>query len=111
MKENDEDDYLLYNFLFYITYAFSKIDYLIWLSSNDNSASLVYRLSGKFLKISNTWGVMKGSSFFDSTSFNISAFVFGKFISPLKTAFTISFTLTVLLGWCDSVICESSVVP
>jgi hypothetical protein len=32
---------------------------------------------------------MDGSSLFDSMYFIISAFVFGKFVSPLKTEFTI----------------------
>jgi hypothetical protein len=37
--------------------------------------------------------------FCSSTSFTISAFVFGKLILPLNTPLTISFIVTVLFGW------------
>jgi hypothetical protein len=39
------------------------------------------------------------------TYFTISDFVFGKFILPSKTLFTMSFAVTVLFGWCSPARC------
>src|SRR5215218_5181778 len=55
--------------------------------------------------VSMTSGVTAGLSLLSLTYFTISDFVFGKFILPSKTPFTMSLAVTVLFGWCSPARC------
>jgi hypothetical protein len=63
---------------------------------------LVWRI---LLTVSMTSGVTAGLSLLSLTYFTIPALVFGKFILPSKTPFTMSLAVTVLFGWCSPARC------
>ena len=55
--------------------------------------------------VSMTSGVTAGLSLLSLTYFTISDFLFGKFILPSKTPFTMSLAVMVLFGWCSPARC------
>ena len=55
--------------------------------------------------VSMTSRVTTGLSLLSLTYFTISAFVFGKFILPSKTPFTMSLAVAVLFAWCSPAGC------